>query len=574
MRRRWWIVGLGCLVVACAPRFANVPPEPPGPYARAEANLRRGEHAAAIEGLKAYLEDPRADPTYRARAYYRLAQAHLAAKDYQAAVDTLARLEIEYPQDHWPQVAALRGDTEFELENHTAAYLAWEDAWARGTVEDREALRPRLTGGLDALTDDELRELNDLLTIPEIRAMIEPRVPPPPAPVEVAALTPPPDVVSEPGAALGPEAAALPPYEEPFAGVAGAPAEVTETGPFRTAEPTEPEGPRVAALLPLTGPDKAYGSRVLNGLRLAYADAPHLLLVRDTGGDPAAAATLLQEVAADPTVLAVLGPMRGSEAEAVVPQADDAGIPVVLLAQQEVAGGRYVVQTSMTRRQEVQRLAEHAARTLHASRFGVLYPDDTYGRTFLALFQEAARRQGGRVVGTGPYVPGQTEFRAEAALAASWGADAVFMPDNARTAAALGAAVRAAAPRVALLGTESWNRPTTLAQAGEALEGAVFADAFFIGSERPSTREFVERFQNRMHRAPTVFEAQGYDAAMLVRRAIESGAVTREDVLAHVRSAGPYDGAGRLLATDSGVERELFLLRVRGGRIEEVPAGG
>jgi ABC-type branched-subunit amino acid transport system substrate-binding protein len=336
---------------------------------------------------------------------------------------------------------------------------------------------------------------------------------------------------------------------------------------------------RVACLVQLTGPDKSYGWRALNGLRLAFDDQPDALTVRDTGGDPQVAAQLVRRLASDPTIVAVVGPQRSAESEAVAPLAEQLGMPVLLLSQREGLGGRSVLQAGVTQRQQASTVIQYATSRLGATRFGVLYPDDGYGQAFLGAFSDEVRAHGATLVGSKAYTPSSRSFGGEVAAVRGWidsqGLQAVFIPDAAPTATALATAVRQVAPDVVLLGSESWNDAPLIAQAGAAIDGAVFVDTFHAGGGDAATDAFVSRFRSRSGTAPTVFEAQAYDAGMLVRSAVDNGATTRAALLDQLRTVQSYEGAGRLSAAPQGFHRELILLRARQGEIERVePAAG
>jgi ABC-type branched-subunit amino acid transport system substrate-binding protein len=372
---------------------------------------------------------------------------------------------------------------------------------------------------------------------------------------------------------------------------AGAPAEVAGVSPPQMiaappvgGAPSEPETApaaapvttKVACLLPLTGPDAAYGKRSFAGLQLAFADARSQLVARDTGGNPETAATLLRNLESDPTVMAVIGPLRSSEAEATVPLAEREHIPLLLLSQRDGLAGRFALQMAMTHDQQTHMLVRYAIDNLNLRRFGVLYPNDAYGSAFAASFKEEVGNQGGEVVGMQTYEPGADEFAGAVATAKSWkdkGVEALFIPDAARTAAPLAAQVRRVLPEVALLGTESWNDAHALASAGSAIDGAIFADAFFVDSARPSTRRFVERFQRGAGRPPTVFEAEAFDAGLAVRQALAEGAMSRDQLVSQLRSMGSFEGTGDLRASPTGFQRAVSILRYRDGKIEEVTPG-
>ena len=147
---------------------------------------------------------------------------------------------------------------------------------------------------------------------------------------------------------------------------------------------------------------------------------------------------------------------------------------------------------------------------------------------------------------------------------------AVFIPDAAPTAVKVAAAARQAAPQIQLLGTESWNEPDVLSAAGRGIDGAVFADSFFIGSGTPSTTDFVARFRALNGHDPSGFEAQAYDAGMLVREAVAQGARSRGAVLQYLRAVTGYRGAGTIASGASGLKPDLVLLQVRDGRLASI----
>jgi ABC-type branched-subunit amino acid transport system substrate-binding protein len=554
------VLVLALLLGACSAPYPHVPPAPPKKYVTAETALRRGHFGEAVVGFREFLDESE-DPTYHARAYYRLAQAQYALGSYEQTLDTLAELKSEFPDQSGPQIPALQGDAHYGLGRRTDAILSWEQAWARGTKADREVLRPRLEKAIGELDPETAADLAEVVTAPGIQDMLALHEPIPlvPAggklarddggddderpvarkPIEVASVA---ETDRQPG-------------DEPSTYLAGSPA-------------------RVACLVQLTGPDKAYGWRALNGLRLAFDDVPDALEVRDTGGDPQIAAQLLRRLAADPTVLAVVGPQRSAESESIAPLAEELGIPVLLLSQREGLGGRAVLQAGITQRQQVSTVIEYATGRLGASRFAVLYPDDGYGKAFLGEFTDEVRQRNATLVGSKAYSPGDRSFEGEIAAVRDWidsrGLQAVFIPDAAPTATALASALRQVAPELVLLGSESWNDAPLIAQAGAAIDGAVFVDTFHAASGDAATEAFVSRFRARAGTAPTVFEAQAYDAGMLVRRAIEQGAETRPGLLTQLRTVRSYEGAGRLSAAPQGFERELILLRAHQGAIERV----
>jgi hypothetical protein len=76
------LVLIGTLAAGCAPRYADLPMTPTQSMAEAEDALRRGEYATAVSGFSEYLAT--GEPTFRARAFYEMAQAQSTTRSASA----------------------------------------------------------------------------------------------------------------------------------------------------------------------------------------------------------------------------------------------------------------------------------------------------------------------------------------------------------------------------------------------------------------------------------------------------------------------------------------------------------
>jgi len=545
-----------CSACASHPYYSNLPMTPTRSIAESEDALRRGEYATAASGFSDYLASGQA--TFRARAFYQLAQAQYGLENYHGALDTLSDMEAEYPKAG-AQPEVLRGDIEYAEGKKVDAIVSWQNAWERGTDSDQVFIRSRIEEATGQLTPADRSALADQLTNPDVRGILklgpvnelgaDASEPPPPKMSDKAALR-----ESEADTAAG--YAALEDQPPPVTDVASGDALAA--------------GDRVACLLPLTGPDKAYGQRALSGLRLAFSGASNMLMVRDTSNQPDLAAQLTTALASDPAVLAIIGPLRSDAAAAVAPLAERLQMPTLLLARTEGLSGPYVLQTGATQAEQMRVLAAFAVGQRGFKRLGVLYPDDNYGRSFMQAFRTATQDAGATTVKTNAYRPGQQTFAAQEDAVSAWakndGVQAVFIPDAADNAVVVAAAARKAAPEIALLGTESWNQPAALAAAGASINGAVFADSFFADAPRAGAADFVSRFRAENGYDPSGYEAASYDAGTLVRDAISSGARSRGALLEALRHTTDFEGAGSLHTGPSGIQRDLVLLQVRDGR--------
>ena len=318
--------------------------------------------------------------------------------------------------------------------------------------------------------------------------------------------------------------------------------------------------PKVACLLPLSGPSQEAGERSLRGLRVLFGENSARLLVMDSGDKSDTAVRLFNQLSRNPDVMAVIGPLRGEDAEAVAPLARKAQMPLLLLSQRDGLAGARSLQVGMTRSQLVETLLQYAMGTLRMRRFGVLYPRMTSGKSTAAAFRADVKRRDGSIVGVDGYSP-QTHALPAATLK-RWRdtehMQAVFLPDNVTMAQTLAEILQRDMPDVTLLGTHGWE--SIAGQENDHINGVLFSDGFYSGSKRPWTQQFIERFQATYSDIPGALEAQAYDAGLLAQSALLDGARSRAEVLQTWRARRPIEGA-------------TGAARLRSGRGRATPAG-
>jgi len=125
---------------------------------------------------------------------------------------------------------------------------------------------------------------------------------------------------------------------------------------------------------------------------------------------------------------------------------------------------------------------------------------------------------------------------------------------------------------VQLLGANGWDDPGLVEKAGKYVECAIFVDGFFPASERPDTKAFVAAFQAKYGHVPSILEASAYDAARMIRRALEAGAGTRDAVREQLSALKGFPGATGELSFDARreVARQLFYITVDKGTLREL----
>ncbi len=361
-------------------------------------------------------------------------------------------------------------------------------------------------------------------------------------------------------------------------------------------------GPRLGLLLPLSGEFAPFGRRVLKAVMLAAGvfdgaeegRAPVEIVVRDTRGEVRDAVNGLAELAADPDVLGVIGPLRSPLAQSLGREAQARGIPLVTLTKAADASGvgDWIFRNVVSADQEARALAGYAMRRLGLRRFAVLYPDDRYGMELRKSFAREVISLGGEIITVESYPSGLTDLRKQ--LIRMGGRprqqprergqkpreplelpyEAIFIPDDySQVGLILPQLVFHDMVGLQALGTSSWDSPQLIATAGEYAEGAVFLDSFFPYSLRPKIREFSDSFYRSFGFAPGSLEAESFDAAALLVGALAEGVDSRAALRERLLSRRVFKGVTGSISFDpqGDARRSLTVIVVRQGLLREAP---
>ena len=348
----------------------------------------------------------------------------------------------------------------------------------------------------------------------------------------------------------------------------------------------------IGCLLPLSGPLADYGQKLLKGIQLAldsfHQSSSFTLLIEDTANDPETAARGLANLAANPEVFAVIGPLSGSLAVTLADRAAQLEVPLITLTQRSDVSGRskWVFRDFLTPSDLIEALAQRAVEKLKLTRVAVLQPQSKYGLRMADMLTEALGRHGGQVVKKVSYPPGSYDLSEQMTALGGHGPnqppregplpyDALFIAEDAD-------AVIQVAPQLSfydlsgfiLLGTNLWHEQRLIDQAGPYVQDAVIPSVFFPDSEEPQVKDFVEKYRETYAEAPDLFAALGFDASRIVAEALWGGNVrTRAEFTQVFAKITDYPGVTGLTRMNEKGEavKVPFLLTVRGDRFVPAP---
>ena len=369
----------------------------------------------------------------------------------------------------------------------------------------------------------------------------------------------------------------------------------------------------IATVLPLSGKLSPFANEVLSGIQLAVeanrdraGSASIGLIVKDFESDLASFFDDFSGLLNTDRPLAVIGPLLSKNLPVMAELAERAHIPLITptaTLPNVRRLGNYVFSTALTFQLQAKRIAAYAIKEQGFRRFCILHPDTTYGRELARLFAQEVRQQEGEVIAIESYKEGETDVSAQLKrmkaedlkryglsvpvdqtkltgkltkldkkILYTPGFDAIFIPGRAADAGLITAQLNFHDMKVPFLGANGWNSPDFARTADSSIDGAVFVDGFFVDSPTPTVQDFVGRYKKRFQTDPTVFAAQGYDAAKLVIDAVQKGASSGEAVHDQLLTqpdlsslAGPA-----AFGPDGTLNRPLFLMQIKRGRFLQV----
>ena len=370
----------------------------------------------------------------------------------------------------------------------------------------------------------------------------------------------------------------------------------------------------LGCLLPLTGPFSIYGEEVLKGIELGIGvrgDQPSQtvleLLIRDTKGKPEEALAGLEDLGNNEKVMAVIGPVSSRAAMAAAEKAQEIGVPIIALTQREgiVEVGEMIFRNLLTPSQEIESLLDVAIGQMGLRSFGILYPNNAYGRYCMNLFWDRLNDMGGTVTAVESYGLDDTDFADQirkmvglyyprpASLMQKLedmrtpedeestlypdktepiiDFDAIFIPDDFQRVAMI-------APQLAfhdvigvqLLGTSAWQSPKLIEMAKDYIQGAIFSSGFIANSEAPDIRAFVEAYRENFNTDPSVLAANGYDTIRLLKRLLSKKEIrTRRDLVKALLGSKDFEGVSGIITFDAKgeAEKKPILLTISGSNM-------
>lgn len=369
----------------------------------------------------------------------------------------------------------------------------------------------------------------------------------------------------------------------------------------------------VGVVVPLSGRNAPVGQRALRGLEMGLGihipGSGFKLAVMDSEGNPDSARRGVERLVKEDNVIAVVGSLLSKTAPAVAAKSDELGVPSIALSQRSglTEIGPTVFRNSLTSGMQVRALVRTAMEDLGMKKFAILYPNDPYGTEFTNIFWDEVLARGGQITAVQTYSVKETDFRLviqrlvgtyfgearqdefslrlkelqqsgkkhsvrqsnlENVLPPITDFDAIFIPDSARAMGQIAAMLSYNDVRgVKLLGTNLWNTKDVAKRAGNFSQSLIFVDSMTPGLQSHS--RFASEYRSLYNEEPSLIEVQAYDAGLILRQLIASGADSRESLVGKLSELKRFPGSlGNLsINAEREIERPVTPLTIEKGEV-------
>ena len=311
---------------------------------------------------------------------------------------------------------------------------------------------------------------------------------------------------------------------------------------------------KIGVVMPLSGQISTFGQSGQKGLQLLEAqtnDAGGIngrkvqFVFQDDAGTAAQSVTAAKKLITSDKVVAIVGPLTSTCANAVAPICQQSKIPMVTgtaTNAKVTQAGDFIFRTCFIDPFQGTVVAKFAASNLKAATAAVLYNNgDDYSKGLADNFVSAFKAAGGKIVASETYNTGDKDFNAQLTKIAPSNPDVLMLPDYYSTVAVIAQEARAMGIKSAFLGGDGWDSSELFTIGGSAVNGAYFSNHYSPDDTSAEVQQFIKDFQKKYGReTPDAMAALNYDAGKVLLQSIKKAGKTDA---ASIKSAlKSYDG--------------------------------
>jgi len=316
-----------------------------------------------------------------------------------------------------------------------------------------------------------------------------------------------------------------------------------------TVAPGEPI--HLAYALVISGPDETLGIDSRNGAEVAIAMKGQVLGhdVKFTGEDDGCSAEGGQaagtKLAADPTIVAIIGTSCSSAARVAMPLISQAGMVMIsgsnTAVDLTVAGNANnypgYLRTAHSDSVQGAAAARFAYEAMGARKAATIHDGSMYADQLQQVFAKTFKELGGTITTTEAVDPNQTDFKSVLTSVAATGPEFIYYPIFVKAGSLITRQAKETPglENVKLMGADGMFSPDVVEGAGDAVEGLYVSSPDLAAFGADYQAVFLPKYNELFGTDPiSIFHAHCFDAANIIFAAIEKVAVKDADGTLHI----------------------------------------
>lgn len=342
---------------------------------------------------------------------------------------------------------------------------------------------------------------------------------------------------------------------------------------------------KIGVFEPLTGANAGGGALELEGIKLANKLYPEVLgkkvelVIADNKSEKVEAANAAAKLVEKDKVTAIVGSWGSSLSMAAGDIVKNGKVPAVgtsctnpLVTQ----GNEYYFRVCFIDPFQGTVMANYAFNKLKAKKVAIVQEvSSDYAIGLAKYFTDSFKKLTGddkSIIEVANYNTGDQDFTAQLTNIKAKNPDAIFAPGNFTESALVIKQARELGITCPIIGGDTWETPEFITIGKEAVEGATFST--FFATEKPITKEsekFLKEFKKEYNKEPAAVSALGYDAYLLIIKAIEKlgtvDSVKLRDTLANMKD---FEGAAGVVNFDENRNaiKDAVIKEVKDGKFQ------
>lgn len=340
---------------------------------------------------------------------------------------------------------------------------------------------------------------------------------------------------------------------------------------------------KIGALFSVTGPPSFLGEPERNTAKMVVDEINAAggikgrkieLVVYDTQGDATKAVQSANRLIKEDKVVAIIGPSTTGESMAVIPVAEKEGIPLISCA----AGSKitdpvkkWVFKTAQNDGLAVSKIYEYLNRK-KIQKIAILTVSDGFGSSGREQLKLNAAKFGIQIVVDDTYGPKDTDMTSQLTKIRGSQAQAVICWGTNPGPAVIAKNVKQLGIKLPLFMSHGVSSKKFIDLAGDASEGIIIPSGRVIVSDvlpksdkqKKNLMAFVKDYQKHYKSEGDHFGGHAWDAVMLLKGALESGASTPAAIRDKLEKTSNFPGIGGIFNYSpndhAGLTKDAFVL--------------